>query len=336
MKDLKNKVVVITGAGSGIGRSLAIKMHNNGAKLALNDFNKQSLDETLSIIGNIDQIYNEVFDVSKKEEFYQFSKNVVSHFKKVDVVINNAGITNGSITAVDTTIESYEKVLGVNLWGMIYGTLAFMPELRKQKESSVVNISSIWGLLGSPYQSAYSTSKFGIRGFTEALAAEELCNNTGVAVTSVHPGGVKTNIVRNIEGQNLTELQLKKLDTHFPTTGQSPELHSGACEIHGSWSPEIPTWRGWPVRPPAWQFCRRPLPWFDRYNQYRFPGNPENSRHRRRRVARWSTNTALCHRRAARCSDDPEKDGVPSDLPHAGTRNPVRHHWKTARCVSGQ
>ena len=102
------------------------------------------------------------------EEFYQFSKNVVSHFKKVDVVINNAGITNGSITAVDTTIESYEKVLGVNLWGMIYGTLAFMPELRKQKESSVVNISSIWGLLGSPYQSAYSTSKFGIRGFTEA------------------------------------------------------------------------------------------------------------------------------------------------------------------------
>ena len=124
----------------------------------------------------------EVFDVSKKEEFYQFSKNVVSHFKKVDIVINNAGITNGSITAVETTIESYEKVLGVNLWGMIYGTLAFMPELRKQKESSVVNISSIWGLLGSPYQSAYSTSKFGIRGFTEALAAEELCNNTGVAV----------------------------------------------------------------------------------------------------------------------------------------------------------
>ena len=101
---------------------------------------------------------------------------------------------------------------------MIYGTLAFMPELRKQNESSVVNISSIWGLLGSPYQSAYSTSKFGIRGFTEALAAEELCNNTGVAVTSVHPGGVKTNIVRNIEGQNLTELQLKKLDAHFPTT----------------------------------------------------------------------------------------------------------------------
>ena len=104
------------------------------------------------------------------------------------------------------------------MWGMIYGTLAFLPELRKQKESSVVNISSVWGLLGSPYQSAYSVSKFGIRGFSEALAAEELCNNSGVVVTSIHPGGVKTNIVRNIESKKLSEKQLKKLDVHFPTT----------------------------------------------------------------------------------------------------------------------
>lgn len=218
MKNLKNKIVVITGAGSGIGRSLAVKLHEKGVMLALNDFNKNSLKETIKLIGSTIEIYSEVFDVSNKEDFDQFAKNVIQHYKKVDVVINNAGITNGSISAVETTIESYEKILGVNLWGMIYGTLAFMPELRKQNESSVVNISSIWGLLGSPFQSAYSTSKFGIRGFTEALAAEELCNNTGVVVTSVHPGGIKTNIVRNIEGQNLTEGQLKKLDAHFPTT----------------------------------------------------------------------------------------------------------------------
>jgi len=218
MKNLKNKIVVITGAGSGIGRSLAIKLQEKGVKLALNDFNEDALKETIKLIGSTSEIYSEIFDVSNKVDFDQFAKNVINHFKKVDVVINNAGITNGNSSATQTTIETYEKVLGVNLWGMIYGSLAFVPELRKQKESSVVNISSIWGLLGSPYQSAYSVSKFGIRGFSEALAAEELCNKTGVVVLSVHPGGIKTNIVRNIEGQNLTEAQLKKLDTHFPTT----------------------------------------------------------------------------------------------------------------------
>ena len=218
MKNLNNKVVVITGAGSGIGRSLAIKMHENGALLALNDFNDKTLEETVHIIDDVNKTYSEVFDVSKKKDFDQFAKNVINHFGKVDVIINNAGITIGSFSAVETTIEDYEKVVGINMWGMIYGTLAFIPELRKQKESSVVNISSVWGLLGSPYQSAYSVSKFGIRGFSEALAAEELCNNTGVIVTSVHPGGVKTNIVRNIKGQKLSEKQLKKLDAHFPTT----------------------------------------------------------------------------------------------------------------------
>ncbi len=218
MKDLNNKVVVITGAGSGIGRSIAIKMHEKGALLALNDFDNKALLETINIIDDVNKIYSEVFDVSERKDFDQFAKNVVNHFGKVDVMINNAGITIGSLSAIETTIEDYEKVIGINLWGMIYGTLAFIPELRKQKESSIVNISSIWGLLGSPYQSAYSVSKFGIRGFNEALAAEELCNNTGVIVTSIHPGGIKTNIVRNIDGQNLSEEQLKKLDAHFPTT----------------------------------------------------------------------------------------------------------------------
>ena len=218
MKNLNDKVVVITGAGSGIGRSLALKMYKLGAKLALNDLKKNALDETLSMIDNPENIYTETFDVSVKKDFDLFAKNVINHFKKVDVLINNAGITLGSYSVSETSIEKYEKVIGINLWGMIYGTLCFLPELRKQTESSVVNISSVWGLLGSPFQSAYSVSKFGIRGFSEALAAEEFCINSGVVVTSVHPGGIKTNIVRNIEGQSLTENQLKKLDAHFPTT----------------------------------------------------------------------------------------------------------------------
>ena len=218
MKELKNKIAVITGAGSGIGRSLALKLFAKGVKLALNDLNESSLKETVKLIGPNADIYSETFDVSNKDDFYQFSKNVINHFKKVDIVINNTGITNGNSSAIDTPIDVYKKVLGVNLWGMIYGTLAFLPVLRKQEESSVVNLSSIMGILGTPYQSVYSTSKFAIRGFSEAIAAEELFNNTGVIVTSIHPGGIKTNIVRNIEGHTLSEDQLKKLDAHFPTT----------------------------------------------------------------------------------------------------------------------
>jgi butyryl-CoA dehydrogenase len=218
MKNLKSKVAVITGAGSGIGRSLALKLHKKGVKLALNDFNESTLNQTIKLIGSKEEVYKEVFDVSDKDRFYQFAKNCIKHHKKIDIVINNAGITNGNFSASETTIETYSKVLGVNLWGMIYGTLAFLPTLREQEESSVVNLSSIMGILGTPYQSVYSTSKFAIRGFSEAVAVEELCHKTGVTVTSVHPGGIKTNIVRNIEGSTLSEVQLKKLDTHFPTT----------------------------------------------------------------------------------------------------------------------
>ncbi|MDG1263967.1 MAG: SDR family NAD(P)-dependent oxidoreductase [Flavobacteriaceae bacterium] len=218
MKNLKNKVAVITGAGSGIGRSLALKLHKKGVKLALNDFNEGTLNQTIKLIGLKEEIYKEVFDVSDKDRFYQFANNCIKHYKKIDIVINNAGITNGNFSASETTIETYSKVLGVNLWGMIYGTLAFLPTLREQEESSVVNLSSIMGILGTPYQSVYSTSKFAIRGFSEAVAVEELCHKTGVTVTSVHPGGIKTNIVRNIEGSTLSEDQLKKLDAHFPTT----------------------------------------------------------------------------------------------------------------------
>lgn len=218
MKNLKNKVAVITGAGSGIGRSLALKLHKKGVKLALNDFNESTLNQTIKLIGSKEEVYKEVFDVSDKDRFYQFANNCIKQYKKIDIVINNAGITNGNFSASETTIETYSKVLGVNLWGMIYGTLAFLPILREQEESSVVNLSSIMGILGTPYQSVYSTSKFAIRGFSEAIAVEELCHKTGVTVTSVHPGGIKTNIVRNIEGNTLSEVQLKKLDAHFPTT----------------------------------------------------------------------------------------------------------------------
>jgi NAD(P)-dependent dehydrogenase (short-subunit alcohol dehydrogenase family) len=197
MKNFENKVVVITGAGSGIGRALAIEFHNLGAKLALNDFNKKALLETAEMVGGCNAIYFQAFDVSKKDLVYQFAENVMIHYGQVDAVINNAGVAISKLSAEKTTILNYEWILGINLWGMIYGSLAFLPHLRNQKEASLVNLSSILGIHAVPFQAGYCTSKFAIRGFTESVALEELLNQTGVTVSLVHPGGTKTNIARN-------------------------------------------------------------------------------------------------------------------------------------------
>ena len=220
MKNFEKKVVVITGAGSGIGRALALAFQKHGAKLALNDFDEASLLETIEMMGGSEQAFHKIFDVSDKKAFYQFAEEVASHYGQVDVVINNAGVGIAKLTAEKTALEDYEWIIGINLWGMMYGTLAFLPHLRKQKESSVVNISSLFGLIGFPQNVAYSVTKFGIRGFSEGLAIEERLMETGVAVTSVHPGGIKTNIARNSRYAGDDEKTIKKFEKALIT---SPE-----------------------------------------------------------------------------------------------------------------
>lgn len=220
MKNFKNKVVVVSGVGSGIGRALAKEFFNKGARLAINDCNENTLLETVEMIGGPESVFYRTFDVSNKDAFYNFAEEVVSHYGQVDVVINNAGVAITKLSASEITIEDYEWIMGINLWGMMYGSLAFIPYLRVQKESSLVNISSIFGVHGIPYQSAYSTTKFGIRGFTESLAIEEKLSQTGVAVTSVHPGGIKTNIARNSRHSEKDEAIMQNFEKHFIT---SPE-----------------------------------------------------------------------------------------------------------------
>ena len=134
------------------------------------------------------------------------------------MVINNAGVAISNLTASETTIADYEWIIGINLWGMMYGALAFLPHLRKQKESAVVNLSSVFGIHGFPTQAGYCITKFGIRGFTETLALEERMLKTGVTVTSVHPGGIKTNIARNARYAEKDEQALKQFETSFITT----------------------------------------------------------------------------------------------------------------------
>ncbi|MFT6000510.1 MAG: NAD(P)-dependent dehydrogenase (short-subunit alcohol dehydrogenase family) [Neolewinella sp.] len=200
MQNFKDKVIVITGAGSGIGQELAMQFAAKGAILALNDLKEETLAETWEIIPAEARGYMEAFDVGDREAVEKFTANVVTALGRVDVVINNAGFTLAVNPIIYSEIEDYEKVLRVNLWGVIYGSLAFMPHLRAQTESCLVNISSVFGLMGFPGQAPYNVSKFGVRGFTETLRVE--MRGTGLQVVCVHPGSIKTNIARNAEGDD--------------------------------------------------------------------------------------------------------------------------------------
>ncbi|TWG92051.1 hypothetical protein L615_007400000150 [Nocardioides sp. J9] len=198
MKNLSNKVVVITGAGSGIGRALAVNLAGKGARLALSDVNEDGLGETveLAVKAGSPDVHTARLDVSDKEAFASYATEVAEHFGQVNVVINNAGVAlAGEVT--DLTYEDMEWIVGINFWGVVYGTKEFLPHLIASGDGHVVNLSSLFGLLAMPGQSAYNATKFAVRGFTEALREEMLISGHKVGVTSVHPGGIKTAIARS-------------------------------------------------------------------------------------------------------------------------------------------
>jgi len=191
----KDKVVVITGVGSGIGRELALQFADEGARLALSDINRAGLDQTLAMIAAKPGVTARGYelDVSSSEAFFAHAKLVQQEFGTAHYIVNNAGATIFG-TVEHTSIEEFEWQLGVNMWGVLYGTKAFLPMMLAQKEGCIVNISSVFGLLAFPTQSAYNMSKFAVRGLTEALWME--LAGSGVRAVCVHPGGIRTNIGR--------------------------------------------------------------------------------------------------------------------------------------------
>ncbi|NYI46020.1 hypothetical protein BJ993_003100 [Nocardioides aromaticivorans] len=198
MKNLSNKVVVITGAGSGIGRALAVNLAGKGARLALSDVNEEGLGETveLALKAGSPDVHTARLDVSDKAAFASYATEVAEHFGQVNVVINNAGVALAG-DAIDLSYEDMEWIVGINFWGVVYGTKEFLPHLIASGDGHVVNLSSLFGLLAMPGQSAYNATKFAVRGFTEALREEMLIAGHNVGVTSVHPGGIKTAIARS-------------------------------------------------------------------------------------------------------------------------------------------
>jgi len=197
MKSFENKVAAITGAASGMGRALAISLARRGCHLALSDVDADELAQTASLAGSAGRvaITTKRVDVSKRDQVYAWADETAREHSHLNLIFNNAGIAYAS-TIEGADYDKFEQIVGINFWGVVYGTKAFLPHLKASGDGHVVNISSIFGLVSCPGQGTYNATKFAVRGFTESLREELEMTHAPVSATCVHPGGIKTNIAR--------------------------------------------------------------------------------------------------------------------------------------------
>jgi NAD(P)-dependent dehydrogenase (short-subunit alcohol dehydrogenase family) len=206
MLSLKDKVIAVTGAGSGIGRALSVGLARRGVTVVMSDKDASGLDETAELLGNYPHS-KAAFDVTDHAALRAWIDGAVAQFGRLDGVINNAGL---SVVApfADCPREDFQRVMAVNFDAVVEGTRLALPHLRAVGAGWIVNISSVFGMMGYPTQSAYNASKFAVRGFTEALHIELAETDPDICVIRVHPGGIKTNVARNA-----------KVIAHMPSTG---------------------------------------------------------------------------------------------------------------------
>ena len=217
MKDFDGRVAAITGAASGIGRGLAEALAARGAHLALSDVDELGLADTADRCAGagVDVTTNRL-DVADRDDVFAWADRVVANHGTVNLVVNNAGVSLSAEIA-DMDIDDFRWLMDINFWGVVHGTQAFLPHLEASGEGHVVNISSVFGLVSIPSQSAYNSAKFAVRGFTDALRIELEIAESCVSATTVHPGGVKTNIVRNgrISDARAIEIDVAELADRF-------------------------------------------------------------------------------------------------------------------------
>jgi len=198
MRTLDGKVVVITGAASGIGRAFALEVGGRGALVAVSDVDDAGLAETVARVevAGVREIRSASVDVADRAAVAAYAAEVAEHFGRVNVIVNNAGVSvSGDVT--ELSYEDLDWIVGINFWGVVHGTKEFLPHLIASGDGHVVNLSSLFGLVSVPGQSAYNATKYAVRGFSEALREEMLVAGHPVGVTVVHPGGIRTDIVRN-------------------------------------------------------------------------------------------------------------------------------------------
>lgn len=197
MNHFEGKVAAITGAASGIGRALAVNLSRRGCALALSDVDAAGLAETEALCQNQSVLVTrDVVDVASRPAMYEWADSVVQTHGRANLIFNNAGVALGS-TVEAMSWEDMDWLMDINFWGVVHGTKAFLPHLVRSGDGHVVNVSSVFGLISVPTQSAYNAAKFGVRGFTDALYMELKVAKHPVSATTVHPGGIRTNIVKN-------------------------------------------------------------------------------------------------------------------------------------------
>ncbi len=213
MKTFTDRVAVITGAGSGIGRALALDLAGRGAHLALFEINEESLTETVAACRDqARSVKGYQVDVSDRKAVHDQADAVLADFGRVNLVVNNAGV--GLMASVEEmTYEDLDWLVGINWWGVVHGTKAFLPHLIASGDGHLVNVSSAFGFVSAPTQSAYNATKFAVRGFTEALRQEMLIARHKVGVSCVHPGGIRTNIAKTSRAADPS--QVDRLATQF-------------------------------------------------------------------------------------------------------------------------
>lgn len=227
MSYFKNSHTIITGAGSGMGRHMSFQAAQRGARVIAVDYNAISLQETAELAKAQGlTIETRVLDVSDSDEINAFAAEVIPTFNKGRLIlINNAGVSIFTGNFEYTPLEDFEWLININMWGVIRMTKAFYPYFLEVNNGHIVNLSSVFGLGAAEGNSAYCTSKFAVRGFTETIRMELL--DTNIGTTSVHPGGVKTNIVRNqvpkgeYTNQEMLNKITKKFDQKAKTTPES-------------------------------------------------------------------------------------------------------------------
>jgi len=194
VRDFRDRVAVVTGAASGIGRALSLALARRGANVALVDLNAAGLaDVEREIAGLGRKASSHVADVADRARMAELPDEVLGAHGRVSLLVNNAGVSVGG-TFEEQSLADLDWIVGINFWGVVHGCKFFLPHLRKEAGAHIVNLSSMFGLVGFPGQSSYCATKFAVRGLSESLWVE--LRDAGIGVTSVHPGGIRTDIVR--------------------------------------------------------------------------------------------------------------------------------------------